>query len=348
MTFEPVDWPDEYEAAHDRQDADDAPSPVARFKRYLAARKTARLGHRDTDTDETERLAVSTYRPIVPNEQLVHDVAQKVAVRALHDSVNVDQWITAVVNSAFGDSNGSLEERRAYHTAVARRMAVVKPSWPAGQPQDMCSCNEPRAVCELRTELDAANAECARATKRADLIDATLDAMRQQAIDAVKERNAANERAEKAEALARQQGEIIQRNTEASRSVIAKWEAWAVRAEAERDEARARLAEMRDGMTVAVELLDRFTAETACTEGGDTCREHGYARKPCPHPLGRQLVNAWRDVQAADATGTALSATETSELEFEASVPATKPEGAQRGAQGLCESERNDETGTER
>jgi hypothetical protein len=36
MTFEPVDWSDEYEAAHDRQDA--------------------RLGHRDTDTDETERL----------------------------------------------------------------------------------------------------------------------------------------------------------------------------------------------------------------------------------------------------------------------------------------------------
>jgi ribosomal protein S27E len=52
--------------------------------------------------------------------------------------------------------------------------------------------------------------------------------------------------------------------------------------------------------------------------------------------------------KGADATGTALSATETSELQFEASAPATKPEGAQRGAQGLCESERNDETGTER
>jgi hypothetical protein len=57
MTFEPIDWPDETEAAHDRQDGD-TPSPVARFKRYLAARKAARLGHRDTDTNETERLAV--------------------------------------------------------------------------------------------------------------------------------------------------------------------------------------------------------------------------------------------------------------------------------------------------
>jgi hypothetical protein len=56
MTFEPIDRSDEYEAAHDRQDDDDTPSPVARFKRYLAARKTARPGHRDTDTDETERL----------------------------------------------------------------------------------------------------------------------------------------------------------------------------------------------------------------------------------------------------------------------------------------------------
>jgi hypothetical protein len=56
MTFEPIDWPDEYETAHDRQGADDTPSPVARFKRYLAARRDAGLGHRDTDTDETERL----------------------------------------------------------------------------------------------------------------------------------------------------------------------------------------------------------------------------------------------------------------------------------------------------
>jgi hypothetical protein len=54
MTFEPI-GPDEYEAAHD-DSAADTPSPVARFKRYLAACKTARLGHRDTDTDETERL----------------------------------------------------------------------------------------------------------------------------------------------------------------------------------------------------------------------------------------------------------------------------------------------------
>jgi hypothetical protein len=56
MTFEPIDWPDEYEAARDRQGADDTPSLVERFSRYLAARRTAGLGHRDPDTDETERL----------------------------------------------------------------------------------------------------------------------------------------------------------------------------------------------------------------------------------------------------------------------------------------------------
>jgi hypothetical protein len=47
-----VDWND-----GDEDDGQPAgPSLVARFKRYLAARKAARLGHRDTDTDETERL----------------------------------------------------------------------------------------------------------------------------------------------------------------------------------------------------------------------------------------------------------------------------------------------------
>jgi hypothetical protein len=55
--------------------------------------------------------------------------------------------------------------------------------------------------------------------------------------------------------------------------------------------------EMRDALTVAMELLDRFASETPCAEGGDTCREHGYARKPCPHPLARQLVAAWREVE---------------------------------------------------
>jgi hypothetical protein len=56
MTFEPIDWPDEYETAHDRQPDDDSPGLVERFKRYLAARRDAGLGHRDPDTDETERL----------------------------------------------------------------------------------------------------------------------------------------------------------------------------------------------------------------------------------------------------------------------------------------------------
>lgn len=66
----------------------------------------------------------------------------------------------------------------------------------------------------------------------------------------------------------------------------------------ENEQLRKRFAELSDGMTVAVELLDKFTTDTPCTEGGDTCRVHGYARKPCSHPLGRQLVDAWREVQA--------------------------------------------------
>lgn len=59
--------------------------------------------------------------------------------------------------------------------------------------------------------------------------------------------------------------------------------------------------ELRDAVTVAAEMLHRFAAETPCTEGGDTCREHGYARKPCLHALARQFVTAWRAVQAEAA-----------------------------------------------
>jgi hypothetical protein len=50
-------------------------------------------------------------------------------------------------------------DRSAYgrwRDAISAEMetATVTVSWPDEQPQDMCSCNEPRVVCELRTELD--------------------------------------------------------------------------------------------------------------------------------------------------------------------------------------------------
>lgn len=69
-----------------------------------------------------------------PDPQTVREIAQEVANIALHDAVHVDQWITAVIDGKFGNECKLL--RSALHTAVARRMAVVKPSWPAEQPQD--------------------------------------------------------------------------------------------------------------------------------------------------------------------------------------------------------------------
>lgn len=56
---------------------------------------------------------------------------------------------------------------------------------------------------ELREQLAAANAELGRVNRRADFLDDTINGLRQQAIDAVKARNAATERAEKAERAAR-------------------------------------------------------------------------------------------------------------------------------------------------
>jgi hypothetical protein len=62
-----------------------------------------------------------------PDEHIVHDLAQKVADIALHDAVHVDQWISAVVNAEL--SNECKLTRVKYHTAVERRMSVVKPAW---------------------------------------------------------------------------------------------------------------------------------------------------------------------------------------------------------------------------
>lgn len=70
---------------------------------------------------------------------------------------------------------------------------------------------------------------------------------------------------------------------------------------AELKEAEQRFAELSDGMTVAVELLDRLTSDGPCTENDNICRAHGYAHKPCPTALARQVVEAWRAVQAESA-----------------------------------------------
>jgi len=60
MTFEPINpidgEDDDQPVPHQQQRDEDTPSLIARFSRYLAARRTAGLGHHDPDTDETERL----------------------------------------------------------------------------------------------------------------------------------------------------------------------------------------------------------------------------------------------------------------------------------------------------
>lgn len=62
---------------------------------------------------------------------------------------------------------------------------------------------------------------------------------------------------------------------------------------------RAELAESRGALTVAAELIDRLAEDSACDyDHHDNCRTHSLQRRPCPHPLGRQFVEAWRAVEA--------------------------------------------------
>jgi transcriptional regulator with XRE-family HTH domain len=152
---------------------------------------------------------------------------------------------------------------------------------------------------------------------------------------------AANERADKAEAEAGQHlgvnlGLLGGRDAAVKR---------ARKAEAERDEARARLAGLyvEWGVRFPNNQIEPCESETDAREWAAPDGPSGFGLTA----VCREASN-WRDAETADATRTALRATETSELQFEASAPATKLGGAQRGAQGLCESERNDETGTGR
>jgi len=66
-----------------------------------------------------------------PEQEIVREIAQQVADIALHDAVHVDQWISAVISDRLGNECSQFKVK--YHIAVARRMAVVKPSWPDEQ-----------------------------------------------------------------------------------------------------------------------------------------------------------------------------------------------------------------------
>lgn len=62
--------------------------------------------------------------------------------------------------------------------------------------------------------------------------------------------------------------------------------------------------EMRDALTVAAELIDRLAKSTPCDiDHNGHCGPHRVreAPLPCPHPLGRRFVEAWRAVQSEAA-----------------------------------------------
>lgn len=65
MTFEPTGIGDEDDET--AEDTPAGPSIGERFKRYMAARRDAGLGHRDPDTPETARLAEQLADDTTPN-----------------------------------------------------------------------------------------------------------------------------------------------------------------------------------------------------------------------------------------------------------------------------------------
>lgn len=120
-----------------------------------------------------------------PDPQVVHDLAQEVADIALHDAVHVDQWITAVVNNRFG--NECSQFRAPLHAAVARRMAAVKPTWPADQPQDDADVRAVAAMSDARLERLAGLAELPCTCQDADCGNFTSALTAQEARELVAE-----------------------------------------------------------------------------------------------------------------------------------------------------------------
>lgn len=60
-----------------------------------------------------------------------------------------------------------------------------------------------------------------------------------------------------------------------------------------------RMADSRNALTVAAELIGRLAEDDECDyDHNDCCQSHHANPRPCPHPLGRQFVAAWRAVEA--------------------------------------------------
>ena len=106
--------------------------------------------------------------------------------------------------------------------------------------------------------------------------------------------------------------------------------------------------EMRDALTAAAELIDRLAFDDECDlDHHGYCQAHNLHSMPCPHPLGRRFVEAWRTVQAADAersdteAATAASARPADGLDGtgESQRTGVPVREAQRGSQGRAEFE---------
>lgn len=73
---------------------------------------------------------------------------------------------------------------------------------------------------------------------------------------------------------------------------------------AENERRYSERVELQGVLTVAAELIDRLTDDSMCDyDHHDNCRTHSLHKCPCPHPLGRQFVTAWRAVEAEQQSG---------------------------------------------
>lgn len=135
-------------------------------------------------------------------------------------------------------------------------------------------------VAELLAEVQRQRFEIARANQEIETLSSEVEAEHREAEEVHAELDAARDHAQTAhDQTAELGGHVVQ--------------------------LRAELAESLDALTVATELIDRLTDDGTCDyDHHDNCRTHGLQRRPCPHPLGRQFVEAWRAVEAEQQEAT--------------------------------------------
>lgn len=161
-------------------------------------------------------------------------------------------------------------------------------------------------VKQLRAQLAAATAELGRVNRRTDFLDDALKGLRQQAIEAVKERNEAIARAEKAEAERRIATALSNRR------------------KVERNQARALAETRREDVAAARRERDEAKAATANAEA---CLMLFVARFGSQTFHERDLKRAaeWLAAKVADAAQHGLSGTETGGEAFQGSADVSTP-----------------------